>query len=99
MRVRFELGRDADGLRELLRSGGWKLEETTSGTFYASHPGAGDQPSARSRLHQLGLLTSPRLRIEFGPLQGARACGTPRQDVRGLAPPSPTIRTVVRAAD
>jgi hypothetical protein len=69
MRIRIECLSGTAGLRALLRAGGWRLEGPAGDAFYASHPGAGDQPAARSRLHRLGLLTSPRLRIEFGPFR------------------------------
>jgi hypothetical protein len=69
MMVRFESLRGVTGVHGLLRADGWKLEGPAGDTFYASHPCAGDQTAARSRLHRLGLLTSSRLRIEFGPTQ------------------------------
>jgi hypothetical protein len=71
MMVRFDMLRRTDGLRELLRANGWALREPRAGTLYASHPQATDQRVARSLLHDLGLLTSGRLRIQFGPVQGA----------------------------
>jgi hypothetical protein len=70
MMVRIEMLRGTDGLRELLRAHGWRLEEPGSGTLHASHPEAGDERAMRSRLHELGLLTSPRLRIEFSSRRG-----------------------------
>jgi hypothetical protein len=66
MMVRIDMVRRTDGLRELLRANGWALQEPRAGTLYASHPQAGNQLAARSLLHELGLLTSRRLRIEFG---------------------------------
>jgi hypothetical protein len=71
MMIRVECLSWTAGLRDLLRAGGWRLEGPAGDAFYASHPEVGDQPAARSRLHCLGLLTSPRLRIEFGPFRGA----------------------------
>jgi hypothetical protein len=71
MMIRFEFVRGADGLRELLRANGWKLEDPVAGTLYATHPEVGDQPAARSRLHELGVLTSAQFRIEFVPFRKA----------------------------
>jgi hypothetical protein len=71
MRVRIELVRGAAGLGELLRADGWRLEGAVAGPIYASHPEADDEPSARHRLHGLGLLISGRLRIEFEPFRRA----------------------------
>jgi len=83
MRVHFESVRDESALRGLLKEDGWELGEAAAGAFDASHPGAADQQSARSRLHKLGLLISARLRIEFGPdsaLSVVSARRPPRQD-------------------
>jgi hypothetical protein len=72
MMIRFDtMLRTDDRLRELLQANGWVLQEPRAGTLYASHPQASDQPAARSLLNDLGLLTSGRLRIQFGPFQGA----------------------------
>jgi hypothetical protein len=72
MMVRFDMVRRTDRrLRELLRANGWVLHEPHAGTLYASHPRADDQPAARSLLNDLGLLTSARLRILFGPFRRA----------------------------
>jgi hypothetical protein len=67
MEVYFEtVGGSAD-LRELLESHGWRLDEGEGNHFTARHTDAEDQPAARQKLDRLGLLTSGRLRIEFGP--------------------------------
>jgi hypothetical protein len=67
MLVRLEFLHGTEGLRDLLQANGWVLGGPGAGPLLASHPEAIDQPSARSRLHGLGLLTSGRLRIQFGP--------------------------------
>jgi hypothetical protein len=72
MMVRFDMVFRTDRrLRQLLWANGWDLHEPQAGTLYASHPQARDQPAARSLLNDLGLLTSGRLRIQFGPFRGA----------------------------
>jgi hypothetical protein len=65
MHLHIQLLRDPDGLREALRSDGWKLEGGRLDTFVATHPYAPDDVAARVRLHHLGLLTSSFLRIDF----------------------------------
>lgn len=65
MQIRFDSARHETAVRGLLRADGWELEGPVTGAFWASHAEAADQSSARSRLQQLGLLTSARLRIEF----------------------------------
>jgi hypothetical protein len=52
---------------QVLRDDGWEVEKDDAGTLTADHPEVPDQRAARSRLCRLGLLTSPRLRIEFEP--------------------------------
>jgi hypothetical protein len=65
--IHFELWRGADDIRALLRANGWRFDKSGSTHLTASHPEVTDQTTARSRLLQIGLLTSSRLRIEFGP--------------------------------
>jgi hypothetical protein len=67
MYIHFEMVRGADELRELLTAQGWRLDRGGPMHFTASHPSVRNQPAARARLLQIGLLTSNRLRIEFGP--------------------------------
>jgi hypothetical protein len=65
MNVHFEALTEQIPLRALLEEHGWWVEE--DGDYLtASHPDVADQPAARNRLHQMGLLTSSRVRIEFG---------------------------------
>ena len=68
MDVRFEVLAKGYPLRSLLEQNGWRVEEDRANCLpIASHPAVGDQTAGRSRLHKMGLLTSSRLRIEFGP--------------------------------
>ncbi len=67
MDIHFQTQGTARDVRQLLRRGGWRLDGGGPDDFHASHAEANDQSSARARLHRLGLLTSSRVRIEFGP--------------------------------
>ena len=49
----------------VLRDDGWAVESGEDGAVCARHPLASDEGAARSRLQDLGLLTSRCLRIEF----------------------------------
>jgi hypothetical protein len=59
--------RQVGDLREALQNDGWQLEQELDASVVAWHPEARDQRAARTRLHQLGLLTSSSLRIDFLP--------------------------------
>jgi hypothetical protein len=65
MHLRIQLLRDPDDLRDALRRDGWMCEDRPQGAVVATHPSVPDEVAARDRLHQLGLLTSSRLRIDF----------------------------------
>jgi hypothetical protein len=69
MDIIFEIESVARGgdLQALLAARGWRFGEGVTTRFIASHPDVKDQSTARARLDQLGILTSRRLRIEFGP--------------------------------
>ena len=67
MRIYIELLRHREAVYCLLSEDGWRLDEANSG-FTANHPAVRDEPAARNRLSALGLLTSPSVRIEFGPV-------------------------------
>ena len=67
MRVLFQPVRGRVDLQRILREDGWTLEGGGGDSFLARNPGVPDEAAARSRLHRLGLLTSPRLRIVFLP--------------------------------
>jgi hypothetical protein len=68
MDVHIEVVRGADEIRALLKANGWRLAEGGPARLTARHPEVRDEETARSRLHQMGLLISSRLRIAFGPL-------------------------------
>jgi hypothetical protein len=65
MRLHIQWLRDPAALQDVLRRDGWKCEGRRPGTVVASHPFVPDEAAARARLHQLGLLTSGSLRIDF----------------------------------
>jgi hypothetical protein len=67
MDVHFEVLAKGHSPQALLEENGWRVAEDGADHFTASHPDVEDQPVARNRLQKMGLLTSVRLRIEFGP--------------------------------
>jgi hypothetical protein len=68
MRVRIEILHDRESIRKLLQHDGWRIDQAGGeATYFARHPTITDEASARGRLNQSGLLTSPALRIEFFP--------------------------------
>jgi hypothetical protein len=60
MRVEIRFLRRADSLKQVLQKDGWKLVQ-----HMATHPDVRDEQSARNRLSDIGLLTSPSVRIDF----------------------------------
>ena len=67
MKVTIELLRSPAKLRRALEADGWRLEAAHEGTVRARHPHLSDEADVRSRLNDLGLLTSSAVRIEFPP--------------------------------
>jgi hypothetical protein len=67
MKVYIQMLRSAATLRRTLEADGWRLEAAHEGVVRARHPKLHDEADIRSRLHDLGLLTSSALRIEFAP--------------------------------
>jgi len=65
MHLQIQLLRRPDELRRTLRDDGWVLEADEATFVRASHPSVRDEAAARSRLGQIGLLTSASLRVEF----------------------------------
>jgi hypothetical protein len=65
MRVTIQPLRRSETFLAALREDGWAVEPGQDGAFCARHPLASDEGTARSRLHDLGLLTSASVRIEF----------------------------------
>jgi hypothetical protein len=66
MNVYIELLRGGSDVRALLREHGWRLDEQGADRLLAKHAEVRNQEVARDRLQQAGLLTSPKVRIEFG---------------------------------
>jgi hypothetical protein len=64
MQLDIHFLRSAEKIREILRQDGWNMTTNT-----ASHPRVPDEVTARHRLEQLGLLTSPAVQIDFPPQQ------------------------------
>ena len=52
-------------LEEILIDDGWELLVESDHLIFANHPEVPDEPTARSRLDRLGLLTSRSHRIQF----------------------------------
>jgi hypothetical protein len=67
MDIHFQTQGTVQDVRPLLRKSGWRLDGGGPADFHASHPEAKDQATARARLYLVGMLTSSRVRIEFGP--------------------------------
>jgi len=65
MKLRLHLLRRDEAITALLRHAGWHLEATTPNQLAACHPAVTGEREARRHLHELGLLTSAALRIEF----------------------------------
>jgi hypothetical protein len=65
MFLRFDFLRDPGGPLQALRADGWDLAGEGDWAVRASHPDVADEGEARERLYDLGLLTSPGLRIHF----------------------------------
>ncbi len=67
MKVHIEMLHHEEGICNLLRYYGWRLNRAAGEASYsARHPTVTDQATARAHLYAAGLLTSPNLRIEFG---------------------------------
>jgi hypothetical protein len=65
MHVRIQSLRRSEKFLVAMRKDGWALQSGQDGVVCARHPLASDEAAVRSRLHDLGLLTSGSLRIEF----------------------------------
>jgi len=70
MKLRLRFIRKHDLIEKALRADGWRLERESDDEVTAHHPLVRDEPAARIRLQELGLLTSASLRIEFGRVAG-----------------------------
>jgi hypothetical protein len=71
MRVHLRFLRNSDVGREVLENAGWLLERDIDDSVWARHPHVVDEPSARSRLQDVGLLTACSVSIEFIKLKAA----------------------------
>jgi hypothetical protein len=69
MRLRIQLLHRGEAVKEHLQRDGWKLKAESVDTLSACHTTVDSELAARRRLHGLGLLTSPTLRIEFSLLE------------------------------
>jgi hypothetical protein len=71
----MQLLNPSEALVETLEAGGWRLDAAHGEVIVATHPRLGDQAAARAHLRELGLLTSPVVRVEFeyGAREGATA--------------------------
>jgi hypothetical protein len=65
VKVHIQLLRQSERFRESLQNDGWVVEAKRYNDVFASHPAVKDEVDARSRLQQLGFLTSGSMRIEF----------------------------------
>jgi hypothetical protein len=65
MRVHLRFLRKGEIAQEALRNDGWQLEREQDDSFTARHPLVRDESAARNRLHDLGLLTTGSVAIEF----------------------------------
>jgi len=65
MRVHLRFLRNSDVGREVLENAGWHVERDVDDSIWARHPHVVDEPSARSRLQDVGLLTACSVAIEF----------------------------------
>jgi hypothetical protein len=65
MFTRFHFLHDPAGPLQALRGDGWDLRGGAGGAVEGTHPEAPDEPAARGRLDDLGLLTSRALLIRF----------------------------------
>jgi hypothetical protein len=66
MNIHIEVLRAVVGIRELLLTDGWRVDEAETPGLRASLR-VEDQDDARNRLLKLGLLTSGRIRIGIEP--------------------------------
>ena len=65
MRIHVRFLRESYSIRKALEKDGWELKRQGENTLVAGHRLVHDEPAARRRLHELGLLTSGMLHIEF----------------------------------
>lgn len=62
--LKITILRNTEAVLTSLTKNGWHLSKTGE-TISATHPAASSRPELRQQLQQVGLLTSPHVRIEF----------------------------------
>lgn len=67
MKLRIQLVHRGDMVKDCLERDGWKLTAESDDSVSANHAEVHSEATARLRLYELGLLTSPSLRVEFPP--------------------------------
>ena len=67
MKLYLQVLRSNKEVLERLHHDGWELGSTSPNSPWARHPSVASGAEARRRLHRLGLLISPAVRIEFPP--------------------------------
>ena len=67
MKLYLQVLRSNKEVLKRLHHDGWELGSISPHSLWARHPGVASGAGARRRLHRLGLLTSPAVRIEFPP--------------------------------
>jgi hypothetical protein len=65
MRISVQVFRKRRLFQQALRKAGWKICDPTADPIEVTHPDVHDEPTARLRLAEIGLLTSPDVRVEF----------------------------------
>ena len=65
MRIHLRLLRESEAIQQALQRDGWKLQWEGEDSLTARHPLVHDETTGRSRLQDLGLLTTSSARIEF----------------------------------
>ena len=65
MRIHLRFLRRRELIQEALRVDGWQLEREQDGSVTAQHPLVKDETAARIRLHNLELLISASVYIDF----------------------------------
>ena len=65
MRMHIETNSQPEIVQEQLEREGWHVDRKQDGSMLATNQQITQEPEARRRLDQMGLLTSSRVRIEF----------------------------------
>jgi hypothetical protein len=65
MRITVQVFRKRRLFQQALRKAGWKISDPAADPIEVNHPDVHDESTARLRLSEIGLLTSPDVRVEF----------------------------------